>query len=146
MKGRFRKKAAALLLSVIFVTGCVPFQPVADLFDEMTVTANALMSDSELKRNLHAVGITGEGSESSPFCITTPSQITYLSGIVNYATPCVGYYFILTEDIDMAGQDDFYPIGSHSNDGSYNDRRYEFYGYFDGQGHTAAAQNGRTEI
>ena len=41
MKGRLLKKAAALALSVLIVTGGVTLQPVADLVGDLAITASA---------------------------------------------------------------------------------------------------------
>ena len=41
MKGRFWRKAVAACLALLLVTGNVPIQPVADLFGNMAITANA---------------------------------------------------------------------------------------------------------
>ena len=41
MKGRLLKKAAALSLAALLVTGGIPVQPIADLAREFSVTASA---------------------------------------------------------------------------------------------------------
>ncbi|MBQ1546132.1 MAG: hypothetical protein IIZ59_01205 [Clostridia bacterium] len=41
MKGRLLKKAAALALSALLVTGSVPAQPIADMVSEISITASA---------------------------------------------------------------------------------------------------------
>ncbi len=46
MKGHFRKKAAALALSAVLVTGGVPVQPIADMIGELTLTASADETES----------------------------------------------------------------------------------------------------
>lgn len=39
MKGRLLKKAAALSLAALLVTGGVPVQPIADMFGDLAITA-----------------------------------------------------------------------------------------------------------
>ncbi len=57
MKGRLLKKAAALALAAVLVSGGVPLQPIAEMAREFSVTASA-----------DAV-FSGEGTEQSPFLI-----------------------------------------------------------------------------
>ena len=57
MKGRLLKKAAALALAAVLVSGGVPLQPIAEMAREFSVTASA---DAVFR---------GEGTEQSPFLI-----------------------------------------------------------------------------
>lgn len=41
MKGRLFKKAAALIVSAVLVTGSVPMQPIADMARDLAITASA---------------------------------------------------------------------------------------------------------
>ena len=70
----------------------------------------------------------GEGTESSPYLISTGDELAYLAEQVNAGTTYEGVYFQIAEDIDLNGKA-WTPIGNTSN---------SFRGILDGAGHTIA--------
>ena len=48
MKGRFWRKAVAACLALLLVSGNIPIQPVADIFGNMAITANAETATSTI--------------------------------------------------------------------------------------------------
>ena len=71
---------------------------------------------------------SGDGTEASPYLISTPGQLGLLACNVNFGTDYTGVYFSLTNDISLNGKK-WVPIGNYSS-GKY------FGGTFDGRGHT----------
>lgn len=72
----------------------------------------------------------GDGSVESPYQIRTAAQLAYFAKMVNNSgstTQYTGSYFILTDNIDLAGRE-WTPIANSSTVG--------FAGYFDGQDNT----------
>ncbi len=78
----------------------------------------------------------GSGSESDPYKISNPSQLAYLSKLVNSGNAQAGKYFVLTSDIRLSndrisgwtgGAISFTPIGTEKN---------PFKGNFNGAGHS----------
>ena len=67
----------------------------------------------------------GNGSEESPYLITTGEELAYLAETVNNGTNYSGQYFQLINDIDL-NNIEWTPIGNTSN---------SFRGIFDGAGH-----------
>ncbi len=65
---------------------------------------------------------TGNGTENSPYLISTPNQLIELSTLVNGGNSFSGVYFALASNIDMSSVSNFIPIGTG----------YEFSGIFDG--------------
>lgn len=65
---------------------------------------------------------TGNGTENSPYLISTPNQLIELSTLVNGGNSFTGVYFALASNIDMSSVSNFIPIGTG----------YEFSGIFDG--------------
>lgn len=78
----------------------------------------------------------GAGTEDDPWQIATAEQLLALSATVNDGS-AQGYpeqFFVLTEDIDLAGVD-WQPIG-HMDLEDMSNTSCMFFGTFDGQGHT----------
>ncbi len=69
---------------------------------------------------------SGDGSQESPYQISTADQLTYLATQVNAGTSYTDTYFKVTTDIDL-NSEAWAPIGSSSN---------PFSGTFDGDGNT----------
>ena len=78
----------------------------------------------------------GTGTEDDPFEIATAEQLLALSTTVNdgSAQGYPGQFFVLTEDIDLAGVE-WQPIG-HMDLEDMSNNSCMFFGTFDGQGHT----------
>ena len=79
----------------------------------------------------------GSGSQESPYKISSASDLTTLASEVNGGTSYSGYYFQLTDDIDLNGVA-FTPIGSSVTTGNgpqATTTLYPFSGQFDGAGH-----------
>ena len=78
----------------------------------------------------------GAGTEDDPWQIATAEQLLALSTTVNdgSAQGYPGQFFVLTDDIDLAGID-WQPIG-HMDLEDMSNYSCMFFGTFDGQGHT----------
>ena len=79
--------------------------------------------------------ITGSGTETDPYQISTADQLKLFRDIVNGAggqTPNRGAWAVLTADIDL-NNEPWTPIGKYTDDGFDNT---PYTGTFDGQGHT----------
>lgn len=70
----------------------------------------------------------GNGTQASPYLISTGDELAYLANQVNSGTTYEGVYFQIAADIDLNGKD-WKPIGNASN---------SFRGIIDGAGHTIA--------
>lgn len=117
MKHKTRTKALSWLLSLALVLG---------LMLGMSMTA-------------YAATWSGEGSQSSPYLISSLADLINLRDSVNAGTEYSGNYFKLTADIDC-GTDNWAPIGMEGYDNQYNDVNYYFKGTFDGNGKTITYQ------
>ena len=79
----------------------------------------------------------GDGTESSPFRISSEDDLIRMRDLVNEGDPISWCYFVQTDDIDLSSTgpsayaDDWEPIGVMRS-GHY------FYGDYDGSGHTIA--------
>ena len=85
----------------------------------------------------------GSGSQESPYKISSASDLTTLASEVNGGTSYSGYYFQLTDDIDLNGVA-FTPIGSSVTTGNgpqATTTLYPFSGQFDGAGHYISGIN-----
>ena len=92
-----------------------------------TVTASASTQLGELVNTLVIDGtITASGVTGTVIGISTAQQLEWLADIVNRGNGMSGKTFVLLNDIDMSGIDDWTPIGDY----------YLFRGTLDGQGHT----------
>lgn len=72
----------------------------------------------------------GNGTSKAPYLISNPGELMYLQNLINNAENSAQYketYFRLTTDIEIANDVTWIPIGNDS---------HNFYGYFDGNGHT----------
>lgn len=74
----------------------------------------------------------GSGSSQDPYRISTPQDLVALSSKVNSGYATQNVYFLLTNDLDLSGINDFSPIGS---------RAYPFAGVFLGNHHTISNIN-----
>lgn len=108
-----RTKALSFLLSLALVLGMLP---------AMSMTALAATW-------------TGEGTESSPYLISSLTDLTNLRDSVNAGMEYGGNYFKLTADIDC-GSENWTPIGMSGYDNTYDEVSYFFKGTFDGNGKT----------
>ena len=73
-----------------------------------------------------ALNLSGSGTESNPYKITSTADLTNLANWVNSGNQCSGQYFELTENIDASGVP---VIGTLK-----NNTTYYFKGIFDGNG------------
>ncbi len=80
----------------------------------------------------------GSGTEADPYQIATADQLLALASAVNdgSANGYPGAFFVLTDDIDLAGME-WQPIG-HMDLADQNNMTCMFQGVFDGQGHTVS--------
>ena len=80
----------------------------------------------------------GSGTEDDPYQIATVGQLLALSETVNdgSAQGYPGQFFVLTQDIDLAGVE-WQPIG-HLDLNDMSNTSCMFFGVFDGQGHTVS--------
>ncbi|MGN0692715.1 MAG: GLUG motif-containing protein, partial [Oscillospiraceae bacterium] len=86
-----------------------------------------------------SASLSGEGTSSSPYLISSAEDLAYLAKQVNSGTNFSGKYFKLTCDIDLSGHS-WEAIGYYSyNDSGFSDGDssvHLFSGTFDGNGHT----------
>ncbi len=74
--------------------------------------------------------LSGQGTKSNPYQISTAADLAYLANKVNTQTATPKYeYYQLTDNINMT-YTEWLPIGVYSNTNQY------FYGSFDGNGYT----------
>ena len=112
MKQKTKIKALSWLLSLALLLSLVP---------GMGLTA-------------YAATWSGEGTEASPYLISSLDDLKSLRDSVNGGTDYSGKYFKLTADIDC-GTDNWVPIGK-SEMGMADITYYDFKGTFDGNGKT----------
>ena len=74
----------------------------------------------------------GSGTQANPYKISKPQDLVELSNFTNTngGVATVGQYFVMTNNIDMAGISNFRPIGLTDKDWN----TYSFCGNFDGSG------------
>ena len=78
----------------------------------------------------------GEGTEESPYLISSKEDLLELSDIVDKdSTDFAGKYFLMTNSIDLKSVSQFTPIGNQLRGAGVENMRY-FRGYFDGGGYT----------
>ena len=78
----------------------------------------------------------GSGSESDPYQIGSSSQLGAFADAVNSGNGFKDVFFVLTDDIDLAGEE-WTPIGKSTRSGSgLAEGSTPFEGVFDGQGHS----------
>ena len=73
-----------------------------------------------------ALNLSGSGTSSNPYKITSTADLTNLANWVNSGNQCSGQYFELTDNIDASGVP---VIGTLK-----NNTTYYFKGIFDGNG------------
>jgi hypothetical protein len=78
--------------------------------------------------------IQGTGEESSPYLLTTGSELAYLASEVNRGVNFADSYFELANDIDLSGME-WTPIGYYYEGEEGSDLVYSFNGHFDGKGY-----------
>ena len=111
MKGNLWKRAAALTLAALLVTGGVPLQSVADLFDDMIVTAYA---DGEITQiistdawNSFAQSVNS-GNSYDGVTVTLGADITVSNMVGTSTTPFKGTFcgsgHTLTLDLTSTGE------------------------------------------
>ena len=99
-----------------------------DILVSAAVTA-VLPASTDLWHGETAQGFSGgNGTEESPYLISSGAELSYLASLANSETKLEGKYFALVSDIDLGNQP-WTPIGISVNDGS------EFRGNFDGGSH-----------
>ena len=103
MKKKTATKIILVLLSVMLIVGIMPI-------GMLTVSA-----------------YSGNGSETSPYLITSASDLAQFATDVNNGVNTINMYYKLTADIDISGYENWTPIGSYNN---------AFKGYFDGGNYT----------
>jgi len=82
--------------------------------------------------SFHTMSYLGQGTFESPFEITDTTDLIFLSNYVNSKRTTQGVYYKLMNNIDMAGVNNFIPIGSWNIGGTTNDGNTSFLGRFDG--------------
>ncbi len=82
---------------------------------------------------------SGTGTEANPYVINTASQLAYLAQQVNNGNSYSGYYFILTNNIDLDNLE-WTPIGKGTLTNSES-TSYSFAGNFDGLYHNIYQMN-----
>ena len=83
----------------------------------------------------------GEGTEESPYLISSKEDLLELTGIVDKdSTDFAGKYFLMTNSIDLKSVSKFTPIGNQLRGAGVENMRF-FKGYFDGGGYTVTGLN-----
>lgn len=93
------------------------------------VTLNCALNDVSRNVTLHVIKLwEGEGTEVSPYLITSKADMENLAGMVNDGTDYQGVYFTVTSDIDLEcdASHPWTPIGNST---------ISFKGHFDGDSH-----------
>ncbi len=90
------------------------------------VAADVYNNDNSFVSSDNLTGLSGEGTQASPYLIGTLDELKWFRDSVNAGNTYVGLYINLTADLDLAGEE-WTPIGSAS---------AKFQGYFDGGNHT----------
>ena len=128
MKKRRRlRKGLAILLSIAMVLGLMP--------GVGTIKVSAAEEGSAISStvifNATPSKPAGDGTESSPYEISTVGELYWFAGLVNGTLDGVtqnkAANAVLTADIDLSGIDNWTPIGNEAN---------QYTGTFDGQNHT----------
>ena len=121
----FKSPAAAMLKKAVSVI--TSFAVLAMTF-AMPLNASAASGDNWA--NYAASGYAGgDGSDGSPYQISTAGQLAFLAKEVNSGTNYYGQSFLLTADLDLSAYQ-WTPIGDYASTDFY------FMGNFDGGGHT----------
>lgn len=84
------------------------------------------------EKRFKTLPILGQGTLASPFEIQDTSGLIYLSNFVNSQNSTQGLYYKLINNIDMAGVNNFIPIGSWNPEGTSYVESNSFNGKFDG--------------
>lgn len=84
------------------------------------------------EKRFKTLPILGQGTSIYPFEIHDTSDLIYLSNFVNSQNSTQGLYYKLTNNIDMAGVNNFIPIGSWNTEGTSYVESNSFNGKFDG--------------
>lgn len=100
-------------------TGC------GDTYTEVLPRVDHVFENGECKW----CGITGQGTESNPYMLSTAQQLKDLASAVNEGDSKAGKYYKLANDITLDGT--FTPIGQY-----VNFAENAFAGHFDGNGKT----------
>lgn len=118
-----------------FTTTCMSLV----LMTGLCIQASQAQSLTENLTQFHATGYTvqageatfsgGTGTQEDPFQIATAADLSALSEAVKGGNPFAETYFIMTQDIDMAGVENMKPIGMADQ---------VFSGHFDGANHTVS--------
>lgn len=114
MKNNFSSKLKYVFLALVAVVGVFSLNAAA-----INVSAQSIAS---------TYSITGTGSSSQPYKISTAADLAEFATSVNNGNSYKGKYVVLTKDINLAAYSNFTPIGN-------NAAKY-FQGNFNGQGHT----------
>jgi len=101
--------------------------------------ANGVVADNVTVATPAVTGLSGEGTEASPYLINNLEELKWFQEKVDElaqdgSTQFAGKYFKLTDDIDLAGIN-WNPIGTMSGDHG------SFKGVFDGDNHTISNLN-----
>lgn len=105
----------------------------------VTVYESAEESNSEFAKLsfsdavLFSEGLSGEGTEESPYLVGSAADLKTMGGMVNSGEASDAHYK-LTSDIDLGGEE-WTPIGYYNNIDEY---KVSFRGVFDGDGHTVS--------
>jgi len=82
--------------------------------------------------SFHTMSYLGHGTFESPFEITDTTDLIFLSNYVNSNRTTQGIHYKLMNNIDMAGVNNFIPIGSWNPEGTSYVESNSFNGKFDG--------------
>ena len=116
-------------LALIFLMLAIVFTCLFSLSYNKMINASTRITDDTLTP---IYTFSGSGTSSSPYQISSLSDLKLLSTYVNSGTSYSGKYFVMTANIDLGGQK-FTPIGKNST--------YAFKGNFDGKGYTISNIN-----
>ncbi|MCH5353851.1 MAG: S-layer homology domain-containing protein [Acutalibacter sp.] len=113
-----KKRFLSMLLAALLLVGCLPVSAMA----AGDVTSGRYGG--------------GEGTEESPYLITSAEELKTLADTVNGGNACANTYFLLTQDIDLSifpviGGKNWTPIGGVTD----SQNEHPFRGIFDGGNH-----------
>ncbi len=124
------------LLSAAVVAGAVPdtSQKISvETSEEFEALVDSAQLSAESQEAFLAASFSGNGTESSPYLISTSSELFAFAQNINNGID-VDKYYRLEADIDLSGQE-WTPIGSYTSKTLYSAC---FQGVFDGNGHTVS--------
>ena len=128
MKGTIWKKALALALAAVLVTGGVPLQPIAELVGELSLTASAET------QTFSGYEFTVLGDHVLE--IATTNDLNNLAAAVNNGSNFNGYTFRQTADLTYSATSQWNDTSSTENNFTPIGGNNYFNGLYDGKGRT----------